>query len=286
MIVTLAEILKIASEKGNAVGAFNCTGLECVKAIIGAAEETKKPVIIQYAELHKTYVDMETMVRIMLYEAQKATVPVCVHFDHGESVESCCKAIDLGFTSVMFDGSALPYEENIEKSAQVVSYAKEKGASVEAELGHIFASKIGAGERGVEFTGSAESAYTDPALAADFVKQTNVDALAVAFGTTHGVYLTKPVLDLNRIKLIQEKVDIPLVMHGGSGLSVEDYQTAIRNGIRKVNYYTYMAMTGGEAVKNMIKEADNEIVFFHDIANVAIQAMKEKVREEMEVFAL
>ena len=286
MIVTLAEILKIASEHGNAVGAFNCTGLECVKAIIGAAEEMKNPVIIQYAELHKTYVDMETIVRIMLYEAEKATVPVCVHFDHGESVESCCKAIDLGFTSVMFDGSALPYEENIEKCVQVVEYARTKGVSVEAELGHIFASKIGAGERGEKFTGSDESAYTDPDLAADFVKRTNVDALAVAFGTTHGVYLTKPVLDLDRIKLIKEKVDIPLVMHGGSGLNEEDYQTAIHNGIRKVNYYTYMSMAGGEAVKRMIKETDNEIVFFHDIANVAIQAMREKVKEEMEVFAL
>lgn len=286
MLVTLKEILEIADKEGNAVGAFNCTGLECVMAVTAAAEELKRPVILQYAELHKTYIPLEIIAPVMLRFAENASVPVCVHFDHGESVESCKKAIDEGFTSVMFDGSSLPYEENIENTAAVVAYAHEKGASVEAELGHIFASEIGAGERSGGVSVSGEDAYTDPDLALDFVIRTHVDALAIAFGTTHGVYLNKPVLDLGRISLVHEKVDVPLVMHGGSGLMKEDYQTAIRNGIRKVNYYTYMAMTGGHAVAEAVQKAENGICFLHDITSVAVEAMKQKVKEEMDVFSL
>lgn len=286
MLVTLKEILEIADNEGNAVGAFNCTSLECVMAIVGAAEECGRPVILQYAQLHKTYISLEMIAPIMLWFAENASIPVCVHFDHGESVESCKKAIDVGFTSVMFDGSSLPYEENIGRTREVVAYAHERDASVEAELGHIFASEIGAGERSGTAEVSGEDAYTDPDMARDFVERTKVDALAIAFGTTHGVYLDKPVLDLRRISLVRDKVDVPLVMHGGSGLEKEDYQTAIKNGIRKVNYYTYMAMAGGHAVADTVRKVDNDIYFFHDMTGIAMKAMKTKVKEEIDIFNL
>lgn len=286
MLVTLNEILKIADNEGNAVGAFNCTSLECVMSVIEAAEKCGRPVILQYAQLHKTYISLEVIVPIMLQFAENASIPVCVLFDHGESVESCKSAIDAGFTSVMFDGSSLPYEENVQRTREVVAYAHERDASVEAELEHIFASKIGAGERSVAAEVSGEDAYTDPDMARDFVVRTNVDALAIAFGTTHGVYLDKPVLDLGRISLVRDRVDVPLVMHGGSGLGKEEYQTAIKNGIRKVNYYTYMAMAGGHAVANAVRKAENDIYFFHDMTGIAMEAMKTKVKEEIDIFNL
>lgn len=286
MLVTLKEILEIADNEENAVGAFNCTSLECVMAVIGAAEECGRPVILQYAQLHKTYISLEVIAPIMLWFAENASIPVCVHFDHGESVESCKRAIDAGFTSVMFDGSSLPYEENVERTREVVAYAHERDVSVEAELGHIFASRIGAGERSGAVEVSGEDAYTDPDMARDFVTRTDVDALAIAFGTTHGVYLDKPVLDLRRISLVRDRVDVPLVMHGGSGLGKEEYQTAIKNGIRKVNYYTYMAMAGGHAVADAVRKMDNDIYFFHDMTGIAMEAMKTKVKEEINIFNL
>lgn len=287
MLVTLKEILETADRNGQAVGAFNCTGLESLMAVIQAAEELDHPVIIQFAEGHEKLIAFDIMAPIMLSFARKASVPVCVHFDHGESFESCKKAIDAGFTGVMIDGSSLPYEENIALTAKVVEYAHAKGASVEAELGSMYASEVGAIEPGKNQDLSTEDAYTDPDQARDFTEKTGVDALAVSFGTSHGVYLTKPVLDLDRVTLIKEKAGIPLVMHGGSGLTTSEFQTAIRNGIRKVNYYTYMIMEGGKAAAAYVKQADDQgIYFFHDIMNEAREAMKKQVMEEIRVFAL
>ena len=165
------------------------------------------------------------------------------------------------------------------------------GVTVEAELGHIFQSDIGVGEAGEQETldsfESAEDVYTDPDLAKDFVERTGVDALAIAFGTAHGVYKIKPKLDLDRIKLIKEKIDVPFVMHGGSGLTKEEFQTAIRNGIRKINYYTYMALAGGEAIREFIEsKPEGTNVFYHDIPGIAMEAMKENVKEAINIFSL
>lgn len=291
MLVTLKELMQDAEEKGYAVGAFNATGLETLSAVIAAAEETGHGIVLNHAEVHTPIISIEDIGPIMVERAKAAKVPICVHLDHGQSVESCIKAIRTGFTSVMIDASGADYEQNVKDTALVCRLAHSVGVTVEAELGHIFSSNNGLGGSGeqetIESYASEDDVYTDPDTAKDFVERTGVDALAIAFGTAHGIYQKKPKLDLDRIRLIKEKVNIPLVMHGGSGLSIEEYRTAIKNGIRKINYYTYMALAGGKAVKEaMDKVAAGESVFYHDIPLIAARAMKENVKEAIRIFSL
>lgn len=291
MLVSLKPLMEDAMAKGYAVGAFNVPNLESVRAIINAAEATNMPVILNFAQVHSEFITMEEVAPIMIRYAKKAKVPVCVHLDHGADIETCIKAIQLGFTSVMIDASASDYESNVATTAEVVRLAHSVGVTVEAELGHIFASNIGIGEAGEIETADTfndlNDVYTDPATAKDFVERTGVDVLAIAFGTSHGVYTQKPVLDLDRITEIKKAIDIPFVMHGGSGLSKEEFQTAVKNGIRKINYYTYMTLAGGKAVKEALdKKNPDEMVFFHDIPGIAIKAMQENVEEAINVFAL
>lgn len=292
MLVSLKELMKDAEKDGYAVGAFNVSNLESLMAIMQAAEETGRGVILNYAEVHAPFLSMEQAALIMLDAAKKAKVPVCVHLDHGSSMESCIQAIRLGFTSVMLDASAEDYETNVRETKEIVRLAHSVGVTVEAELGHIFSSDMGLAEspkeaETLESFDSAEDVYTDPATAKDFVERTGVDVLAIAFGTTHGIYTKKPKLDLERITKIKEAIDIPFVMHGGSGLSKEEFQTAIRNGIRKINYYTYMTLAGGRAVKEALdQKSPDENVFFHDIPMIAVEAMKENVKEAIQVFGM
>lgn len=292
MLVSLKELMEDAEKGGYAVGAFNVSNLESLMAIMQAAEETGRGVILNYAEVHAPFLSMEQAALIMLDAAKKAKVPVCVHLDHGSSMESCIQAIRLGFTSVMLDASAEDYETNVRETKEIVRLAHSVGVTVEAELGHIFSSDMGLAEspkeaETLESFDSAEDVYTDPATAKDFVERTGVDVLAIAFGTTHGIYTKKPKLDLERITKIKEAVDIPFVMHGGSGLSKEEFQTAIRNGIRKINYYTYMTLAGGRAVKEALdQKSPDENVFFHDIPMIAVEAMKENVKEAIQVFGM
>lgn len=288
MLVSLKPLMEYAQKRGIAIGAFNCPNLESVIAIIKAAEATKTPVILNYAEVHSDLIAMEDIAPIMLRYAKKAEVPVCVHLDHGQSIESCMKAIRLGFTSVMIDASSSDYNENLQITKEVTRLAHSIDVTVEAELGHIFASEIGLGEGGIVETSDSFSdlndIYTDPMTAKDFVEKTQVDVLAIAFGTSHGIYTKKPVLDLDRIKEIKKAIDVPFVMHGGSGLSTEEFQTAIKNGVRKINYYTYMTLAGGEAVKNALQGKEEEKVFFHDIPLIAQEAMKNNVIEAITTF--
>lgn len=292
MLVSLKELMKDAEKGGYAVGAFNVSNLESLMAIMQAAEETGRGVILNYAEVHAPFLSMEQAALIMLDAAKKAKVPVCVHLDHGSSMESCIQAIRLGFTSVMLDASAEDYETNVRETKEIVRLAHSVGVTVEAELGHIFSSDMGLAEspkeaETLESFDSAEDVYTDPATAKDFVERTGVDVLAIAFGTTHGIYTKKPKLDLERITKIKEAIDIPFVMHGGSGLSKEEFQTAIRNGIRKINYYTYMTLAGGRAVKEALdQKSRDENIFFHDIPMIAVEAMKENVKEAIQVFGM
>lgn len=292
MLVSLKELMKAASEGGYAVGAFNVSNLESLMAIMEAAEETGHGVILNYAEVHAPFLSMEQAAVIMLDAARNASVPVCVHLDHGSSMEACIRAIRLGFTSVMLDASAEDYETNVRATAQIVRLAHSVGVTVEAELGHIFSSNMGLAESPEEAETldsyeSADDVYTDSATAKDFVERTEVDVLAIAFGTTHGIYTKKPVLDLDRITKIRQAIDIPFVMHGGSGLSKEEFQTAIQNGIRKINYYTYMTLAGGKAVKEaMDQKGADENVFFHDIPMIAVRAMKENVKQAIRVFSM
>ena len=290
MLVSLTELMKDATEKNYAVGAFNATNLECLTAAIGAAEEMQKPIILNHADVHSPFITLEEIAPIMLHKAEKASVPICVNLDHGASIEVCMKAIRLGFTSVMLDASAQSYEQNLRDTELICRLAHSVGVTVEAELGHIFSSDIGLGNGAVQETldsfGGEEDVYTDPAVAKDFVEKTGVDVLAIAFGTAHGIYQKKPKLDLDRIRLIRESIDIPFVMHGGSGLTNEEYRIAINNGIRKINYYTYSALAGGRAVKeamDRVKPGDN--VFFHDIPLIGIAAMKQDIKNAIKIFS-
>ena len=287
MLVTLKELLDQAKEEKKAVGAFNGTTLEAIRGIIQAAEELDTPVILQHAQSHDDMIDLEEIGPVMLYYAKRAKVPVALHLDHGSTLERCVQALRLGFTSVMYDASAKSFEENIKETKEIVKIAHAVGASVEAELGHIFTSEVVHGEGGDSDSKddyeNLDDIYTDPQVAKEFVEKTGVDCLAVAFGTTHGVYLTEPKLDLPRVARIRDAANVPLVMHGGSGVSDEDYKVAIENGICKVNYYTYMNTAGGRASKEYWED-EKKPLFYDSMSLAATEAIKEDVKKAIKVF--
>ncbi len=273
MLVNLKEILKIAEERNIAIGSFNAPNMTSARAIIAAAEELNQPVILMHAQVHEEMglCVMDEIAPVMIMFAKKAKVPVCVHLDHGTDLQYIKRGLELGFTSVMYDGSTLSTEENIANTKIAVSEAKKYGASVEAEIGSM-GTREGGG-------GNDTSIYTDPDAAVDFVAQTGIDALACAFGTAHGFYKDAPKLDFERLSKINSLVDVPIVMHGGSGVNEDDYREVIKRGVRKVNYYTYMAKAGGEAISN------KEYSQFHDALIDAQKAMKQNVVDAIKVFS-
>lgn len=275
MLVTLKEILKTAEKRKIAVGSFNTPNLTSIHAVISAAEELNEPVIIMHAQVHEEMglCKMEEIAPIMLMLAEKAAVPVCVHLDHGTDIEYVKRGLELGFTSVMYDGSLLPAEQNAENTRIAVSAAGKTGASVEAEIG-----SMGAREGGEGNTASA-SIYTEPDAAVEFVASTGIDALACAFGTAHGFYKAAPKLDFERLSEIKSRIDVPIVMHGGSGVSEADYREVIKRGVRKVNYYTYMSAAGGRAISG------REYSQFHDALIDAEKAMKADVKRAIKIFS-
>ena len=281
MLVNLKEILKIAEEDKSAIGMFNATGFDSLQAVIGAAEELNKPVIIAHAEVHNVYNDISMVGPAMVAVAQNAKVPVCVHLDHGTSLDMVYKALRLGFTSVMMDASALPYEENLRLTKMITEMAHSMNVSVEAELGRLITGEAGSGE---EMAGAkAEDFYTRPDEAEAFCKATGIDALAIAFGTAHGFYSAQPKLDFDVVKNCAQATGLPLVMHGGSGVSEEGFKKAIENGIRKINYYSYMSKAGYMAAKDII--ASGKTSYLHDVEYAAMQAMKEDVKKAIAVFS-
>ena len=286
MLVTLKEIMNIAEEKKIAIGSFNASCLEAVEAELEAAEELKLPIIIQFAQCHEPWIPLTTIGPIMVEMAKKATVPVCVHLDHGETLDYLQTALQIGFTGIMYDGSLLAYEENLENTKKAVEMAGKYGASVEAELGSMGKRESGTGNDGAGRDDDTKI-YTDPDLAAKFVAETKIDALACSFGTTHGIYLTEPRLDFDVVRNVRMKTgNIPVVMHGGSGVSTEDYHKAVESGVRKINYFTYMDKSGGTAVVDYLNSLkEGEPVFFSSIFMAARKAMKENVKSAMKVFA-
>lgn len=272
----LREVLDWAEARNCAVGAFNTPTFENIVAVITAAEKLNVPVIISHAELHeKEGAPLDRIGPLMVWAAECAEVPVCVFLDHGETIAYAKRAVDLGFTGVMYDASLKSYDENVAGTKEIVAYAHARGVQVEAEIGALATREGGA-------DGSGAAVYTDPDLAKKFVADTGIDALAASFGTAHGIYKVKPKLDFDRIRKIRELTGVPLVMHGGSGVSPEDYRTAIGCGIRKINYYSYMARAGKDAVAARL--FFKEEVFFHELAAVATRAMEENVEKAMAVF--
>lgn len=277
MLVHLKEILDMAEKKKMAVGAFNTPNLECLTAVLEAAEAAGSPVIISHAELHEPIASLDVIGPVMVLMAERAKVPVCVHLDHGENLAYLQKALDIGFTGIMYDGSLLPYEENMANTRLAAGMARKANAGVEAEIG-----VMGGREAGTEAESRVEDLYTDPELARRFVVETGIDALAASFGTVHGIYKVKPVLDVERIGRISALTGVPLVMHGGSGCSDSDYHAAIQNGVRKINYYSYMAREGVYAASKLLDSSD--VVFYHELAYTAAWAMKEDAARAINVF--
>ena len=276
MLVSMNQVLKIADARKIAIGSFNTPNLESLQAILSAAEELSEPVIIMHAQLHEDIgvCKIDEIGPLMVALAEKSSAPVCVHLDHGTDLAYVKKALDIGFTGVMFDGSEGNVEENIANTALVVELAKKYGASVEGEVGSMGERADGYGDH------HGESIYTDPALAERFVKETGIDALACAFGTVHGISAKKMELDYDRITMIGKVVPIPLVMHGASGLTEEELRETIRRGIRKINYYSNTSKVAAEEVSK------KKYTQFHDIVTDATAAIKKDVKEAIRIFSM
>ena len=275
MKASLKQVMNWAEERNCAVGAFNTPTFEALAAVLDAATRRGVPVIVAHAELHEGEgAPLDDFGPLMVWAAERAKVPVCVHLDHGEHADYIRRARDMGFTSAMIDASAQHYDANVAATREIVAEAHARGIDVEAEIGAL-ASREGG-------HGGGAAVYTDPELAQRFVADTGIDALAASFGTAHGIYKAKPVLDFDRIRRIRELTRLPLVMHGGSGVSPEDYRTAISCGIRKINYYSYMARAGRNAVAEKLPE---EPTFFHILAAEARRAMAADAARAIEVFS-
>lgn len=283
MLVTSKELLRLAEAQNKAVGAFNASGLETIQAVISAAEELQEPIIIEFAQAHEEekVMKLDTIGPVMVALAKNASIPIAVHLDHGVDLQYIEKALKMGFTSIMYDGSSLPYEENVANTIMAVNLAKKYGASVEAEIGKMAGFTMNE-DKVVENRAIDRSMFTNPQEAKDFVERTGIDMLACSFGTSHGLYTAAPTLDFALVKELRATIGAPIVMHGGSGVSDEDYGKVIDAGVRKVNYYSYMAKAGGEAVRDkMPKEG---VVFFHEIASIGIEAMKENAKGAITLF--
>lgn len=277
MLRTGSELLLDAQKGKYAVGAFNINNMEVVQAIIQAAEETQSPVILQASQGGLKYAGVEYIAALGKLAGRNASVPVALHLDHGTDFDQVIACIRHGFTSVMIDGSRFPLEENIAFTKKVVEIAHSVGVSVEAELG-----KIGGTEDHITVD-EKDATFTDPDEAKLFVEETGVDFLAIAVGTAHGVYKGEPKLDYDRIEAIRSKVDVPLVLHGSSGVPYDSLRRAISLGISKINIDTDIRASFARTVKEYLLENPDQIDP-RKILGPATKAMKETIMEKMEVF--
>lgn len=273
-LVTSKKMLDDAQKGGYAVGAFNAENMEMVKAIIAAAEELQAPVMIQTTPSTVKYASLEMFAAMVMAEASKANVPVCLHLDHGNSFELAVQAVKAGYTSVMIDGSAKDFEGNVEVSKKVADVANALSVPVEAELG-----KVGGKEDDLE---AEADTNTNPEEAKEFVERTGVTSLAIAIGTAHGFYAGTPVLDKKRVSEIRELVSIPLVLHGASGLSDEEVKECVARGICKVNFATELRKAYTDACKKLLEEKP-ETYDPKKLGIVGMEAVKELVKGRMRV---
>jgi fructose-bisphosphate aldolase class II len=275
--VSSKEILSEARERRYGVAGLVGGNLEMVIGQIAAAEERRSPLILVFNQEVTAKIPMELGMSLIVNAAEKAHVPVATILDHGQSIESIVRAIRFGSSSVMFDGSSLPYEENVKRTREVVRIAHAAGVCVEAELGSIVGSAVEPEDRGTE------AAFTDPGMAADFVDKTGIDALAISFGNAHGVYKGEPNLDLERVRRIRSMVDVPLVMHGGSGLAESEYARIVESGISKVCYYTAMARGASGDLRKMMLDAGQDNIVYHHIISRAIDYFYTETRKLLDI---
>ncbi|HCN02597.1 ketose 1,6-bisphosphate aldolase [Pantoea ananatis] len=278
-LISLAQGLAHAQKQGYALGAFNVLDTHFLRALFAAAEQQRSPFIINIAEVHFKYVTLDQLVEAIKFEAAKHAIPVVLNLDHGLHFEAVIQAIRLGFTSVMFDGSTLSYEENIRQTREVVKAAHAVGVSVEAELG-----AVGGDEGGALFGEADSEKFTDPRLAAEFVRETGIDTLAVAIGNAHGKYKGEPKLDFDRLAAIREQTGVPLVLHGGSGISDADFRRAISLGIHKINFYTGMSQAALDAVERSLASRNTRYDEFAELLMAVENAICETVMQQMKIF--
>ena len=280
MLATLNDVLLPARRDGYAVGLFNTVNLEMALGVLQAAEALRSPVIIGTAEVLLPYGPLRPLADLLLPMAQRASVPVVLHYDHGLTFENCMLALQYGFSSVMYDCSTCAYEENLLRVRELARIAHAMGATLEAELGHV-----GNAEGGAEETHEAETdplaLYTDPAQAVDYIAQTQADALAIAVGTAHGAYRLPPKLDFARIEQIATRIPTPLVLHGGSGLTDEDFRHAIRSGISKVNIFTDINVAGAQGIQQGLAEGKRAVT---DLIPYQVATIRAATEAKMALF--
>lgn len=272
MLANLNDILPRAAKEHYGVGLFNTIDTDMLEAAISAAEELRSPIIIGTAEVLLPYGELKLIAPSVIAAARRASVPVVVHYDHGLTFERCMEALKLGFTSVMFDGSAGDSENNTAATREIVKIAHAMGATVEGEIGHVGEAASGDNE--------TNDRYTTVKEATDFVNATGVDALAVAIGTAHGAYKAKPRLDIERLKEIHAAIPTPLVLHGGSGLSDDDFRNTVREGISKVNIFTDLCIAGA----NAMKDAENAGADYLKTREMRVKYINAAVKQKIKLF--
>ena len=280
MLVNMNEVLLPAKKHKYAVGLFNAVNMELARGIIAAAECTGSPVIMGTAEVLFPYGPLEEVSYYLIPMAKKANVPVVVHLDHGLNKETCLKALELGFTSIMYDCSTDSYDENVRKVKEMADIAHSYGATIEGELGHV-GDNEGSAE-GDSHLADPSAFFTDPKMAKDYVDKTGVDALAIAVGNAHGAYKLPPKLDFERIRTIAKTVDVPLVLHGGSGLTDNDFRQAIQEGISKVNIFTDINIAAVKAEFSKFTDMNKGII---DLIPAAVEAVKQESVKKMKLFS-
>lgn len=273
-LALMTDLLREAEREGRAVGAFNVANMEMIIGAIQAAETADTPIIIQIAQVRLKYSPFHLIAPMMVSAARQARVPVAVHFDHGQTEEAINAALEYGFTSVMFDGSSLPFEQNIAGTNRVLAVAKRYGAGVEAELGTIGGSEDG--------TGTQKIITTDPESVQAFLSRASADALAVAIGNAHGHYRGTPQLSFDVLKRIRALTDVPLVLHGGTGISDEDFKRCIDCGIRKINIATANFDAAADSIRTYC--AGKDVPDFFTLHEAAVRGVYENVLRHIRIF--
>lgn len=268
-LVTLSEVLVPARKGKYGVGAYDFVNLEMMQGILDAAEETNTPVILQFPHVGDFDEVIDVFGPAMVAAAKQASVPVVLHLDHGRTFEACRKCAEIGFSSVMLDASTLPYEENVAATKKVVEYCRPLGINVEAEIGHVG-----------EGSDLSSCHYTDPEEAERFVEETGVDALAVSIGNAHGAYKAEPKINYEVLTAIEEKVSVPLVLHGGSGISDQDFKKIIKHGVAKINIFTELTQ---QVHAEMQKIPLGNINLFSAVSAIR-EGFKQRTLDKIELF--
>ncbi|MDD3521088.1 MAG: class II fructose-bisphosphate aldolase family protein [Actinomycetota bacterium] len=280
-LINLKNLLGHAKSNKYAVGAFAMTNIDFIEALLESAIEKKSPIILLLAEVHFKYLDIERVAPIIIDRARSANIPVCVSLDHGLNFKTIVKAIRCGFNSVMFDGSKFPLKENISQTKEITRIAHAVDVSVEAELGYVGGESVG--EKAPESHTPDKNLFTNVKDAKRFYEETGIDALAVAVGNVHGIYKGEPKLDFELLKELSDTLPIPLVLHGGSGISDDDYKKSIELGICKINYYTGMTMAAVKRMRAYLTE-NPDVNSYPDIIKTSMLAIMEDVKERLDVF--